>query len=124
MLVTIIWAGVALFLMLAGEYIEKKGFGNGISLILLFNILSSYPADAMTIYKRFLQGYGFDKGLRNSICICIILVVLFAFTVYIQFIEKKILVEYSSSDFCQFFDGNSNISCIADGKRFLDSQYA
>ena len=96
MLVTIIWAGVALFLMLAGEYIEKKGFGNGISLILLFNILSSYPADAMTIYKRFLQGYGFDKGLRNSICICIILVVLFAFTVYIQFIEKKILVEYSS----------------------------
>lgn len=94
-LVTIIWAGAALLLMLAGEFIEKKGFGNGISLILLFNILSSYPSDAITVYNRFLQGYGIDKKVFHGIAICIILVVLFAFTVYIQFIEKRIPVEYA-----------------------------
>ena len=35
--VSLIWFVMAIVLMLAGEYIEEKAFGNSISLILLFN---------------------------------------------------------------------------------------
>ena len=44
------------FLMWIGERITEKGVGNGISIVLLFNIISSLPADVNTIYSVFLRG--------------------------------------------------------------------
>ena len=41
------------FLMWIGERITEKGVGNGISIVLLFNIVSSLPQDVNTLYTRF-----------------------------------------------------------------------
>ncbi len=44
------------FLMWVGEQITEKGVGNGISIVLLFNIISSVPNDAVTLFTRFIRG--------------------------------------------------------------------
>ena len=48
-------AGSAL-LMWIGERITEKGVGNGISIVLLFNIISTLPNDLETLFLRFVQG--------------------------------------------------------------------
>ena len=44
------------FLMWVGERITEKGVGNGISVVLLYNIISRLPDDAITIYETFMSG--------------------------------------------------------------------
>lgn len=48
-------AGSAM-LMWIGERITEHGVGNGISIVLLFNILSTIPSDMISLYERFVQG--------------------------------------------------------------------
>ena len=43
------------FLMWLGERITEKGVGNGISIILLINIISRIPSDMSTLYKKFVD---------------------------------------------------------------------
>ena len=43
------------FLMWMGERITEKGVGNGISIILLVNIVSRMPSDFVTLYERFMK---------------------------------------------------------------------
>lgn len=64
--VAVLTAGSA-FLMWVGEQINDKGVGNGISMVLLINILSRIPQDMITLYETFVQGKnpcqsGFDLG--------------------------------------------------------------
>ena len=94
--VSAIWFIMAILLMLAGEYIEEKAFGNGISLILLCNILSSYPSDFSSVYARFLKSKSpKEMAIRIAfISICVIL--LFIFTVVVQETEKRLTIRYSS----------------------------
>lgn len=79
-----------------GNVIDKKGIGNGISLILLINILSRFPNDGMIIYEMFIK----NKGILNiviAIAICIIvLVVTLIGIIYLQDGEKRIKTQYSS----------------------------
>ena len=46
----------ATFLMWLGERITEKGVGNGISIILLINILSRIPEDLLSLYNKFVLG--------------------------------------------------------------------
>ena len=50
------------FLMWIGERITEKGVGNGISIVLLINILSRVPSDLTTLYETFVKGKGLAKG--------------------------------------------------------------
>ena len=51
LLVMLIWTAGSVVASLAGELIRKKYDFNGSSLILLFNILASYPSDALSVYQ-------------------------------------------------------------------------
>ena len=93
--VTLIWTIMAFLLMVAGEFIEEKGFGNGISLILLLNILSSYPSDTISLYEKFIKGETIGNMVLHTAAIIVLLVALFVFTIIIQETEKRILVQYS-----------------------------
>ena len=53
-LVAALPAGSA-FLMWVGEQINDKGVGNGISMVLLINILSRIPQDMVTLYETFVK---------------------------------------------------------------------
>ena len=83
------------FLMWIGERITEKGVGNGISIVLLFNIISSLPADVNTIYSVFLRGKNIGATVTIAILILAVVCAMFAFVVVLQDGERRIPVQYS-----------------------------
>ena len=69
------------FLMWIGERITEKGVGNGISIVLLINILSRIPSDMTSLYEKFISGKGLASGGLAAIIIIAIILVLVVFTV-------------------------------------------
>ncbi len=82
-------------LMWIGEQMTDKGIGNGISLVLLFNILSSVPQDFLTLYERFVQGRKVAAMVVAIVIIAVVILALVAFTVVLQGAERRIPVQYS-----------------------------
>lgn len=87
-------AGSAL-LMWIGEQITDKGVGNGISLVLLFNILSSVPSDFQTLYIRFIQGKNVATMVVAVIIILAAIIAMVVFTVVLNDAQRTIPVQYS-----------------------------
>lgn len=87
-------AGSAL-LMWIGERITEKGVGNGISIVLLFNIISSIPSDASTLYTRFMSGKSVAVAAVAAIIILAVVVAIVVFVVILQDGERRIPVQYS-----------------------------
>lgn len=87
-------AGSAL-LMWIGEQITEKGIGNGISIILLINIISRVPSDFITLYEQFVKGKTLAKGGLAALIILAILLVVVVFVIVLQGGERKIAVQYS-----------------------------
>ena len=83
------------FLMWIGERITEKGVGNGISIVLLINILSRVPSDLTTLYETFVKGKGLAKGGLAALIILAIILCLVVFTVVLQDAERRIPVQYS-----------------------------
>ncbi len=83
------------FLMWIGERITEKGVGNGISIILLINILSRVPSDLTGLYAQFVQGKGIVKGGLAAIIIIAIILVLVVFSTLLQDGERRVPVQYS-----------------------------
>ena len=83
------------FLMWIGEWINEKGVGNGISIVLLINIISRVPDDFVTLYNQFMKGKSLaSAGLAAVIILAIILVVV-VFVIILQDGQRKIAVQYS-----------------------------
>lgn len=55
-LATILWTAGASVFILIGEFIEWFGIGSGISFLLLFNIISTIPADMKVYHSMFVSG--------------------------------------------------------------------
>ena len=87
-------AGSAL-LMWIGERITENGVGNGISIVLLFNIISSFPSDASTLYTRFMTGKSVALAAIAAIIILAVIVAIVVFVVILQGGERRIPVQYS-----------------------------
>lgn len=84
------------FLMWIGERITENGVGNGISIVLLFNIISTIPSDITMLYERFIQD---SKSLFIAVVVgAIILAVILAVVVFVVILqggERRIPVQYS-----------------------------
>lgn len=83
------------FLMWAGERITEKGVGNGISIILLINILSSIPSDFVRLYSQFMAGKKIAMAILAALIIIAIMLFVIIFVVLLQGGERKIAVQYS-----------------------------
>lgn len=84
------------FLMWLGERITDKGVGNGISIILLINIVSDMPNDVITLYHTFIKNA--SNVLNAVIAAIIIIAVIIGITVFIlllQNAERRIPVQYA-----------------------------
>ncbi len=92
--VTVLTAGSA-FLMWLGENITDKGVGNGISIILMINILSRLPQDLVGLYKQFIQPSGFFKALFAAVIIVLVIVAMVVFIIILQDAQRKIPVQYA-----------------------------
>lgn len=83
------------FLMWIGERITENGIGNGISVVLLINILSRIPDDVGVIYERFIAGRSIAAGVVVAIIILAVLVAIVLFTVLMNAAIRKIPVQYA-----------------------------
>lgn len=82
-------------LMWIGEQITEKGVGNGISIVLLFNILSSVPDDMKTLYYRFIFGQTVTKMIFSVVLIALIILAMVVFVIVLNDAERRIPVQYS-----------------------------
>ncbi len=83
------------FLMWIGERITEKGVGNGISMVLLFNIISSIPQDIQTLYTRFVAGQVIAVSVLNTVAILAVVAAMVIFVIILQDGERRIPVQYS-----------------------------
>lgn len=82
-------------LMWIGERITEKGVGNGISIVLVINIISRVPNDIGTLYQQFISGKTLPKGILAAVIILAIIVGMVLFVVVLQGGERRIPVQYS-----------------------------
>ena len=87
-------AGSAM-LMWLGERITENGVGNGISIVLLINIISGMPSDFSTLYSTFVAPRTIAKGVLAAAIIIAILVVMVVLVCFLQDGERRIPVQYS-----------------------------
>ncbi len=83
------------FLMWIGERITEKGVGNGISIVLVINIVSRIPADMATLFEQFVRGKSIASGGLAVVIILAIITALVVFVVILQDGERRIAVQYS-----------------------------
>ena len=92
--VCILTAGSAV-LMWIGEQITEKGVGNGISIVLVINIVSRIPADMSTLYEQFVKNQKVARGVLAAVIILAIILLTVVFVILLQDAERKIPVQYS-----------------------------
>ena len=87
--ITALTAGTAVLIWI-GDRITDKGIGNGTSLIIFVNILSSLPGNARTLW----QTVGEENLLKLIVIVALILITL-AVVVYEQEAERRVPIEYA-----------------------------
>ena len=83
------------FLMWIGEKITDRGIGNGISMVLLFNIISSLPQDLRSLGERFLTGKSVAVKVVMIAIICALILAMVVYVIVLQDAERRIPVQYS-----------------------------
>ena len=87
-------AGSAL-LMWIGERITENGVGNGISIVLVINIISRTPSDMHSLFQQFVSGKTLASGGLAVVIILAIILAMVIFVVVLQDGERRIAVQYS-----------------------------
>lgn len=83
------------FVMWVGERITEKGIGNGISIILLINIISRIPQDMSTLFDQFVTGKRIASAILAVVIIIAILVLMIMLVVLLNAGLRKIPVQYA-----------------------------
>lgn len=83
-------------LMWIGERITENGVGNGISIVLLINIISGMPNDFVTLYSSFVANKTIAYGVLAAAIIVAIIVAVVAMVCLLQDAERRIPVQYSA----------------------------
>ncbi len=83
------------FLMWVGEQITEKGVGNGISIVLMINILSRVPQDISTLINQFVLPATLAKGALAGIIILAIIVLTIVLVIVLNDAIRKIPVQYA-----------------------------
>lgn len=81
--------------MWLGERISDKGIGNGISIILLINIVSRMPADFSNLYEQFVKGKDVIHAVVAAVIILAIVIGTTILVILLQDAERRIPVQYS-----------------------------
>lgn len=82
-------------LMWIGEQITEKGVGNGISIILMINIVSRIPSDLVTLFEQFVKGKTIAKGALAALIIAAVILVVVVLVLILNGGVRKIPVQYS-----------------------------
>jgi len=95
MMIVSMTAGSA-FLMWLGEQITERGVGNGISVILLINIVSRIPSDITNLFTQFVTGAESRiNAVIGAVIIIAVIVFIVAFVIILSDAERRIPVQYA-----------------------------
>lgn len=85
------------FLMWVGERITEKGVGNGISVVLVINIISRLPQDLTSLFKQFVfvQGKPPASAALAALVIVAIIVLMVVLVIILNAGVRKIPVQYA-----------------------------
>ena len=83
------------FIMWIGERITEKGVGNGISVVLLINIVSRMPDDFAALYQQFIQGKAVPMGILAAVIILAVVLLTIVLVIFLQDGERRIPVQYA-----------------------------
>ena len=83
------------FLMWMGERITEKGVGNGISIVLIINIISRIPQDISQLFEQFVFGKAIAVGAVAAIIILAIILVMVVLVIILNDGTRKIPVQYA-----------------------------
>ncbi|MCI8937224.1 MAG: preprotein translocase subunit SecY [Lachnospiraceae bacterium] len=92
--ITALTAGSA-FLMWIGERITEKGVGNGISIVLIINIISRIPQDIDQLFEQFVFGKAIAVGAVAAIIILAIILAMVIMVIILNDGVRKIPVQYA-----------------------------
>ena len=92
------------FVMWLGERITERGIGNGISIILLINIVSRMPQDFMSLYEMFVKGKDVVHMVMAAAIIIAIVVLTTVLTILLNEAIRKVPVSYA-----QKIQGRKNV---------------
>lgn len=83
------------FLMWIGERITENGVGNGISVVLVINIISRLPNDLASLFDQFIKGRAIAVGVVAALIIAAIIVAMVVIVVILNGGVRKIPVQYA-----------------------------
>jgi len=83
------------FIMWIGERITENGVGNGISIVLLINIVSRLPQDMAALWEQFVAGKSIAKGAMAAVIIAVIILLTVVLTVLLNDAIRRIPVQYA-----------------------------
>ena len=83
------------FLMWVGERITENGIGNGISVVLVINIISRIPEDFTNLYQQFIKGKPIATGVLAAVIILAIVIAMVVLVIILNDGVRKIPVQYA-----------------------------
>lgn len=81
--------------MWIGERITENGVGNGISIVLLINIVSRIPSDLTTLYELFVKGKPVAVAAVAIVVILAVILLTIVLVIILQGGERRIPVQYA-----------------------------
>ncbi len=84
------------FLMWVGERITEKGIGNGISIVLVINIISRLPEDLKTLFDQFVFGKAPATAILAAAIIIAVIVAMVVLVIILNDGTRKIPVQYAN----------------------------
>ena len=105
---TVVWTLGACFLIWIGQFITNKLIGNGTSLILMFNILTTLPQDIAKIFNS-LAGSA-EEWVKAVVVVAMAIVIclVFAYVVVLNSAEKRIAITNSAKSGMRMSSANNN----------------
>lgn len=82
-------------IMWLGERISDRGIGNGVSIILLINIVSRMPSDFANLYEMFVKGKAMVQAVMAAVIIIAVVIGTTILVILLQDAERRIPVQYS-----------------------------
>jgi preprotein translocase subunit SecY len=106
---TVVWTAGACFLIWVGQTITNKLIGNGTSLILLFNILTTLPGDVANIFNSVSGESELWVKILIAFAIAIAICLVFAYVVVLEKTEKRISITNSAKSGARMGGAEDNI---------------
>ncbi len=82
-------------LMWIGERITENGVGNGISIVLIINIISRVPQDIAGLFEQFVKGKPIALAVLAAVIILAIIIFMIVLVILLNGGERKIPVQYA-----------------------------